>query len=214
MYQIPFNIPSPPNFAEEDFIIAECNHNAYNFIKQWPNWGEHRFGRILYLYGGHGCGKTHLAHIWRKYSQAQFLSAPTLGNDACYILENIEEHLVDEAQLFHFLNHIIDHKQYLLITSNIHPDQLKVRLVDLRSRLNAIYALEITMPDEELLSKVLIKQFSDRQMQVNLPVIQYITKHIERSFYAVDNLVERLDHASLAQKRHVTIPLVKLCLAD
>lgn len=67
----------------------------------------------------------------------------------------------------------------------------------------------IHAPDDDLLSSVLVKLFSDRQLQVSVDVVKYILPRIERSFSAVRSLVSEIDRQALAQKRPVSIPLVR-----
>jgi chromosomal replication initiation ATPase DnaA len=58
---------------------------------------------------------------------------------------------------------------------------------------------------------LLVKLFSDRQLQVDLAVIDYIVRRIERSFGAAKAFVEMLDRHALADKRKITRGLAKTC---
>ena len=89
------------------------------------------------------------------------------------------------------------------------PSLWCVDLADLRSRINAAPAVAIGSPDDELLEAVLVKHFNDRQLRVGTDVVDYAVKRMERSFGAVRDLVERLDHHSLTTRREITVPLVR-----
>ena len=72
----------------------------------------------------------------------------------------------------------------------------------------------IDAPDDALLGAILVKQFHDRQIKVAADVIAYILPRMERSFAAARDLVERTDRAALAQKRAISIPLVRDVLME
>ena len=79
-------------------------------------------------------------------------------------------------------------------------------LPDLRSRLAASPAVGVGVPDDALIGAVLVKMFSDRQLQVNQDVITYLLARMERSFAAARRIVAVLDTKALAAKRRITIP--------
>ena len=56
-------------------------------------------------------------------------------------------------------------------------------------------------PDDDLLRKVLVKLFADRQLVVDKAVIDYLLSRMERSLSAAVALVEALDREALAAGR-------------
>jgi len=56
---------------------------------------------------------------------------------------------------------------------------------------------------------VLTKLFSDRQIFVPQEVVQFLLPRLERSFAAMRDIVEAIDRKALAEKRKVTVPLVR-----
>jgi chromosomal replication initiation ATPase DnaA len=82
----------------------------------------------------------------------------------------------------------------------------------LKSRLAAAPAVRIAAPDDEMIEAVLVKLFADRQLAVAPEVIVYLVRHMDRSFAAMRSLVARADALALAEKRPVTVPLVKTLL--
>jgi chromosomal replication initiation ATPase DnaA len=87
-----------------------------------------------------------------------------------------------------------------------------VTLPDLASRLAAMPAVAIAPPDDALLAAVLVKLFADRQLAIGADVVDYLVGRMERSFAAASAMVERLDRAALAERRAVTVPLVRKML--
>lgn len=60
-----------------------------------------------------------------------------------------------------------------------------------------------------LLGAVLVKMFADRQIQISEEVLNYILPRMERSFAMARNLVEKTDQLALAEKRPVSVPLIR-----
>ena len=54
-----------------------------------------------------------------------------------------------------------------------------------------------------------MKMFADQQIDVGAEVISYLVNRMERSFEAARLLVDRLNNASLATKRRITVPLAR-----
>ncbi len=209
MGQIALDFTHDPDYARDNFFVSSSNQEAFDYISAWPQWQTH----FLFLYGEHKCGKTHLANIWQNMSQAQFLNSKELvveGVDGskAYIIENISE-LKDENALFHIYNVIQQSGGFLLVTDKNSPAQNTIKLADLRSRLSAMTSIAIGAPDDELLRMFLLKNFSDRQLSISIEAIDYIIARVERSFSAVQMLVEKIDNKSLEEKRNITIPLIR-----
>jgi chromosomal replication initiation ATPase DnaA len=74
--------------------------------------------------------------------------------------------------------------------------------------------VSIRPPDEPLLASVLLKLFSDRQLQVADDAIAYVLPRMERSFAAARDIVALADRRALAEKRKISIPLLRKVLAD
>jgi len=205
-------------FIEEnsdDFITSESNRIAYEMIKSWPKWSSN----IVLIYGDKSCGKTHLAKIWQKASNAKFLNALDVYTNRYdvsnnYIIDGIEK-ISDEAAFFHFFNRFKENGNgSLLLTSSKHPAQGGIRLADLRSRLSALPSAGISRPDDEMLRTIFVKKFAERQLKVDIDVINYLITRVERSFTFAEELVVLLDKQALREKKNITIPFVRVVLGD
>lgn len=218
MSQYPLHLPFPATYRWEDFIPSTCNREAWLFVENWPQWPESG----LLLYGPPACGKTHLAMLWAQRSEAAIIEPQQLGQtDSAGLLQNRNALLLEQADkvknepaFFHLLNHLREQKAKLLLTANTPPAQWPLQLADLRSRLLAIHACAISSPDEALLTAVMRKLFSDRQLNVADDVLAYLMARMERSFAAASALVEALDRSALAQQRAITLPLARKVLEE
>jgi chromosomal replication initiation ATPase DnaA len=101
----------------------------------------------------------------------------------------------------------------LLLTAQIPPAAWPVALPDLKSRANALLAFALWAPDDALLMALAVKLFADRQVQVPESVVAHMIRGLERSPAAIRDFVARADAAALAQKRPITLSLIKDLLA-
>ena len=130
----------------------------------------------------------------------------------CLVVENLNEEINEEA-MFHLYNLYRNEGGSILFTSRRAPARLDIRLPDQRSRLNIIPSIEISEPDDELLSALIIKLFMDRQITVSLDIVNYILVNMQRSFAYAEKLVNEIDNISLAYKRAVSVAIVKEAIA-
>jgi chromosomal replication initiation ATPase DnaA len=218
MIQLALDLPRRTAFGRSDFMVSGSNIAAVKLIDRWPDWPC----AVLVLHGPPGCGKTHLAHLWRERASALMVAGETLTEAVLpHLLDKIPPQVViDDADrapehvLLHLHNSCIEHQGSLLITTYQPPGSWRIGLNDLGSRLRAAAVVEIGVPDDALLGAVLIKHFSDRQLRVAPDVIVYLLARIDRSFVAAETISAHLDGAALSNGGPVTIPLARKVLAD
>nr|WP_158048027.1 DnaA/Hda family protein [Skermanella pratensis] len=205
----------------DDFLVAPSNEAAVAWLDLWPNWPA----PALVIFGPAGCGKTHLAQVWRARTQAPRIEPgdlrietlpKLLGEAAAVVIDNADRGTGDaraERALFHLYNLAQETGGHLLLTSESAPARWGIKLPDLRSRLMAAPAVAVGAPDDALLAAILVKLFADRQLRVGADVVSFLVTHMERSFDAARRLVADLDAAALAARRRVTVPLARRVLA-
>jgi chromosomal replication initiation ATPase DnaA len=163
-----------------------------------------------------------LANVWRLRSGAGLVAAAALEDarvaalepGSALVVEDLDRGIADEQALFHLLNRARESKLAVLLTSRTAPGELEFRIPDLRSRLRALPLVEVQPPDEALLKAVLVKLFSDRQLNVEPTVIDYLSLRMERSMAAASRVVAAIDRLALAMHRKVTRPLAAEALAS
>lgn len=221
-----FDLAYLPDLAASEFLVSECNRNAWNAICNWQRWP----GERLALTGPAESGKTHLASIWARETGAGRLHAAELTEERLHrlmdapavLVENVDRlsSLPDparrefETRLFHLLNLTAAERQPLLITGRIAPGRWELLTPDLSSRVASFPHVAIAPPDDAILSLVLQKLFRDRQQLVADEVIDYVVLRIERSFKAARELAAALDRRALAERRRITRPLAAELLAE
>lgn len=199
--------PHRPALAREDFLVAAANEAAVAWLDSWPDWPSYG----LVVHGLEGSGKTHLAQAWRARTGAEPLSEALAGR--AWVLEDADRAGLDETALFHLLNRIAERGGHLLVTARVPPARWRTGLPDLASRLKALPAVGLGMPDEVLVEAVLVKHFADRQLRVGPETVRYVARRLDRSLAQVARVSEALDKAALAQGRAVSIPLARGVLA-
>lgn len=200
MKQLTINFTYDVTYSNTDFILSDANYFAYQSIMQYNLW----YNKTLLLIGQSGSGKTHLARIWAK------IMANSKEN--WVIAENIDEKCnlpQEEDELLHFLNLARENNSWILLTSRDLP---KFVTPDLNSRIMALQKAVIKQPEDFLLKGIMAKQLKDRQLHFPKEVLDYIITRTDRSFEAIQILVDMLDHGSLVQKRNVSIPFVRNCI--
>ena len=112
-------------------------------------------------------------------------------------------------QVLHQFNSIHESNKYLLITTTQVP---KLTLPDLASRINATNILDIDFPDDNLVSMLIFKLFSNFSVVVNKEVISYLINILPREFPEIIIAVQKINDYAIEHKRKITVPLVKLAL--
>ncbi len=213
--QLPFDLGHREAFERDDLWVSQSNADAVAWLDKYPDWNA----PALVIYGPPASGKTHLARVWQKQTDALDVTPQNI-NDLRGINDFPQATIIDDAEkfignndgetaLFHTYNRAKEEGAHILLTSEHAPAQWNFTLPDLKSRIMAAPAVAISEPDEQLMSIVLAKLFSDRQLAVPADVIEFVVKRIERSFKALRTIATEIDKQSLSQKRPVTVPLAR-----
>ena len=216
-----FEFSHKPYMGREDFFVSTCNEKAFMAVESWPEW----LYFALCIYGPKGCGKSHLANLFAQkvmMNRTPIVAVQTIKaksikinnieklftNSPCLIVENLSEDVDNEA-LFHLYNYYRDNGGNILFLAERAPAHIHFKLPDLSSRMNAVPAVEISTPDDEMLNVLLFKFFNDRQLKVSPEVLKFALHNMTRSFEYAQKLVAESDRISLIKKSPVTIGIIK-----
>ena len=215
--QLVLDLGHRPALGRADFLVSQCNADAVAWIDRWPDWPAPG----LVIWGPAASGKSHLGQVWRARAGAPMITAddldtrepPDLAGEVGAVYVDGADRIAGDARrervALHVYNLIAEQGGHILFSARTPPGRWQLALADLSSRLNALPAAAIAPPDDAVLGAVLLKLFSDRQLNVGVDVIQFAVTRMERSFEAAERLVAALDAAALASQRRVTIPLLR-----
>ena len=210
--QLILKFPINQVYLKEDFYVSPSNQEAYDFINSWPKWVK----RIANIFGPSGSGKTHLASILKNKTSTLEIQSDALSDKIFFefktkealIIENVNEKIAENL-LFSLWNVALQDNKYLLITSLKPISLYKFKLPDLKSRVSSCLAIGINLPNDDLISVILAKNFSDKQIKVEKKHIDYIIKRIDRSYEKISQFILTLDKYSLKKGSPFGLKLIK-----
>lgn len=194
MEQLVLSLPFYTSYDPADFVVSECNFVAFEHIRQKYRPVSHLLGII----GAEATGKTHLASVFHSINP----TATRICNDNLKIddLLSLSAHLFiiddadkikDETAFFHLINMVRQRKGMIFFTAKTPPSEWKIRLPDLKSRVCSADLLYLKPIDTLLYHNILEKLFSDRQIVINIEIINYILDYIKPT---IDNFKRFVDH--------------------
>ena len=190
---LPFNWPVADR--EEDFLLSECNRAAFDHLRRWALWPV----MATIISGPRKSGRSLLGRIFVRKTDGR-------------LFDNAESH--EEEALFHAWNEAQARRKPLIIIADSPPPVWEVKLPDLRSRLAATPVVEIGRPDDLLIGQLIVKLLGDRGIAAPNELGDYLVPRIERSYVAVQSVVDILDRVTLSHHKRMTIPLAKRALDE
>ena len=210
--QLILKFPTQQAYKKEDFYVSSSNQEAYDFINSWPKWIK----RIINIFGPSGSGKSHLASMLKSKTSCLWIDSNELNEKTflkfktkeTLIIENLNEK-ISEKLLFPLWNIALQDNKYFLITSTKPLNSYKFKMNDLVSRVNSSLIIGISLPSDDLISVILAKNFSDKQIKVEKKHIDYIIKRIDRSYEKISQFILTLDKYSLKKGSPFGLKMIK-----
>lgn len=225
---MPTQIPLHFEFhADKTFAHFHAGGNA-EAVACLTALAENTGESLIFLWGEPGMGKSHLL-------QACCHAAHHAGANTCYLpleemrrfgpailegfdntdlvcIDNVEAIAGNERwelALFNSFNGIRDNGGRLVIAANAPPSDLGINLADLKSRLAWGLTLRLQpFSDDDKLAALRLKAHT-LGMELSLHVGRFLLARCPRDLPSLWALMSRLDHATLAAKRKLTLPFLK-----
>ena len=217
MNQLVFKFPFKTTYFEKDFFVSKNNFDAYRLIESWPKWPN----KLINISGPKGCGKTHLTNILSKKLKLLSVNASEFDekinilveNFDCIVIENYEGN-ISENLLYSFINQVLQLNKSIIINSLTNIKNLKINLIDLKSRLSSFTEIIISLPTDDLIRVIISKTFSDKQIDLSKKNLEFIIKNIERSYDKIFKFIKDIDNISLSTGKSININLIKKVLSN
>lgn len=203
----------------DNYYPGDNEQVVHNLLKQNDSF--------VYLFGDEGTGKSHLL-------QAACHQAGINGSPVVYLplkqpgfspvildgLESMALIALDDIQciagnddweyaLFNLYNRARENGAAILVASNQPLASLNIKLADLKSRLSwgPVFQLD-SLPDKDK-QKALQQRAKLRGLELEDEVVTYLLKRSPRDMNSLFQIFEKLDQASMTEKRKLTIPFIK-----
>lgn len=225
--QLPLTLRYPPDQRLDTYVVA-----PEGVLPQLRALATGEAAEWLYLAGPAGTGKTHLL-------LATCAAAETAGRRATYLplaaatgrlreaLDAMEGHDVvaldgldaiagareDEHALFDAHNRARASGASILYAARGAPEALDLTLPDLRSRLSQCSRLTLQPLDDAGRAEVLRQRARRRGLVLEDAALDWLLRRTGRDLAALTALLDRLDHASLAAQRRITVPFLRQVLS-
>ncbi|MGD8910872.1 MAG: DnaA regulatory inactivator Hda [Chromatiales bacterium] len=218
--QLPLGLSIRPSVDFASFIVGR-NGEAVSRLRTPQDL-------FIYLWGESGSGKSHLlqatclqAHNEDRLpaylplqSQQEIDPEMLVGleNYALVCLDDLE-HIAGKAAweraIFNLFNLLRDHGGQLIVAADRPPANLPIELPDLASRLTWGPCYHLLPLDDDERLELLIASAERRGMSLSVETASFLLQRTPRDIHFLTLLIDRLDTASLAAQRRLTIPFVR-----
>ena len=227
-----------PKYTFENFVVGGSNqfaHAASLAVANQP--GEHY--NPLFIYGGVGLGKTHLANAIGHRAAASrpglkvfYLSSESFMNELIGSLRrdkmdefktkfrNIDLLIVDDVQFiagkertqeefFHTFNSLYESHKQIVITSDKFPKEIPGLEDRLRNRFEWGLIADIQPPDMETRVAILQKKAEDEKILLPHEVAIFLASNIDSNVRELEGSLTRLGAFASLTKTTMTVDLAK-----
>lgn len=226
-------------YTFDSFVAGEPNklaRNAGMSIVQNP--GRTAFNP-LFIYGGSGVGKTHLANAignqvlaLNPYARVLYVSANTFKlqyqdaakanriPDFLNFYQAVDVLIVDDIQyfaglkgtqdtFFHIFNYLQQSRKQLILTSDRPPIELKDIEERLLTRFKWGLAAEITRPDYQLRRNILLSKMHRDGITLSDDVIDFIAQNVRESVRDLEGILASLLAHSTLTDKEIDVQLAE-----
>lgn len=222
--QLPLAMSLRPEMTLDSFVTGD-NHQLLEALHTLATRAEQ--GQ-LFLTGPAGSGKSHLlmgtvAEAQAAGHRSAFLPFSELAELPAQMAEGLEQFdllAFDDLQLvagkaewelalFHLFNRARERGARLLFSATTGPAGLRLGLPDLGSRLAWGSSYRIIPLDDSGREKLLLLQARKRGLKMKPQAASWMVSHCSRDPRQLLALLNRLDQASLAARRQLTLAFVR-----
>lgn len=222
MLQIPLQIQLNDDATFDNYYIGSNSQLVAKLQQLSPQSPD-----FVYVWGASQSGKSHLAQAlcaaygdngygaaYLPLGESQLVPEILNGMQSMPLvcidqIEKVESNSAWANALFDLYNNMKLENHSLIIFGENAPSQSEWQLADLKSRLCAMEIYKIESLSDEDKQEIIRNRANNRGIELSPEVIKYIMSRRSRSINDLMQVLDKIDHSSMALKRKVTIPLVK-----
>lgn len=232
------------NFIFDKYIEGECNRLARSAGLAVASKPGGTAFNPLFLYGGVGLGKTHLAQaigneirnsfknkVVLYVSAEQFTNQyvesvrNNIVNDFLNFYQLIDVLIVDDVQFlankektqdifFHIFNHLHQSEKQLILTSDTSPKDMKGLEERLLSRFKWGLSADLQKPDFETRVAILENKMHADGIELPRDVVEYVAYHVNTSVRELEGALISMLAQASFNKKEININLAKEVLKN
>ena len=227
--QIPFEFFAPEARSFSNFVVGD-NVEAVTLLSALVRGESSLVASIqphaaYVIWGGPNVGKSHLLaafasaaeasgrRVIRLLTDAVFPDDPFVETDVLCVDDADRLSLAQQSWLFTAFNHVAQSGGCTVATGRSAPSLWPMR-DDIRTRMGSGLALEIFPIPQDRLAQALSQYAASRGFSVSEQVLAYLLSRAQRDLASLCQTLAGIDRMSLAQKRAVTIPLLRAFLTQ
>ena len=227
--QIPFDFGNQQYSDFKSFFPGQ-NQALVNLLMLVAN---NEVQHSLYLWVNKTSGKTHLLQASCRYANERALQVAyiplkqykdisieilhDLGEMDLVCIDDLESicGVIEWQQGITWLyNELRDNKHSIIFSASLAINEINIELEDLRSRLTWDQIFQIKEADEDIKIRILKQEDERRSFELSDEVTRYLIHRVDRNLSSLLNFLDRIDYASLAEKKKITIPFVKRIIQE
>ncbi len=181
----------------------------------------------VFLFGADGTGKSHLLQaachetgkkglpvVYLPLAEEGLMPAMLDGLESMSLiaLDDIQEIIGNEDweyALFNLYNRVREKGVSMIVSSAEPLASLNIKLADLKSRLSWGPIFQLSSLSDKEKQRALQQRAKNRGLDLTDDVVTYLLKRSSRDMNSLFALFEKLDKASMVEKRKLTIPFIK-----
>lgn len=233
-----------PENSFANLVCGECNKLAVSAGEQISLHPGKTFFNPLFIYGGPGLGKTHVAQaigidINRRFPdlvvlyvtgnefKTQYVEAVTVRNKLVDFLSyymKIDVLIIDDIQdlqgqatrsaFFNVFNHLHQHGKQLIFTSDRSPAELQDFEERLRSRFKWGMVVELLKPSYETRLEMLRQRCTREGIDLPENVLEYIATNVKSSFRELQGALITVQTYSAVYKNQDPLAIAESKIRD
>lgn len=219
-----------PRYTFSNFIVGSSNDLAYTACQAVAQYPGIKYNP-LFLYGGVGLGKTHLAQAvgneivkTQPSSRVVYISSETFVKEFLESIRfkkkgfsdkyrNVDVLIIDDMQFiankektqeefFHTFNALHHNNKQIIITSDKPPRSIPTLTERLRSRFEMGMTIDIQMPDFETRCAIIEAKAALSGVELDRETVEYLANNIKTNIRELEGALNQL--LAYAEMRGIT----------